>query len=227
MLLQKALGVVVYIISHCLKVTLRPKILGAERLKTDQRYILGFWHGKQFVPSLYYPSKNKPVAALVSASKDGQIMSTFLHCLGFQTVRGSSNRKAVSSLVMLIRAAKAGSCVAVTPDGPRGPIYTAKPGVAFLSTKTGLAFVPFGSAVSRKWVIDSWDRYEIPKPFARCVFYIGEPIKLEAGIDPQKASQLISNAIWEADLAALGYLHGTQATAPGAQCLNDNKHPTK
>ncbi|MAZ43770.1 MAG: hypothetical protein CMF48_01140 [Legionellales bacterium] len=218
---HKLLGVLVFIISRCLKFTLRHEVVGKENFVPHKQHILCFWHGKQFVPSLFYPPENKPVTALVSASKDGQIMSTFLHCLGFQTVRGSSSRKAVSSLVMMLKAARGGSSVAVTPDGPRGPIYTAKPGVAFLATKTGLEVVPFGSAVSRKWVIQSWDRYEIPKPFSKCVFYIGKPFKLSPKMSPEEASRLISSAIWEADLAALGRLHGISDLKLDAQCQSD------
>lgn len=149
-------------------------------------------------------------------------MSTFLHCLGFSTVRGSSNRKAVSGLVTLIRALKGNSSVAVTPDGPRGPIYSAKPGVAFLATKTGIAFVPFGSAISRKWVLKSWDRYEIPKPFSKCVFHIGKPVTIDPSLNAEEASRLITNAIWEADLAALSRLHGISGKVPGDQCLPEN-----
>ena len=222
MWVQKCLGTMVTGVSWLIKLTLRPTVLVPE--SSSQTAVLAFWHGKQFVPSLFFPDTLRPVTAMVSASKDGQIMSTFLHWLGFNTIRGSSNRKAVSALVMLLKVLRSGQSVAVTPDGPRGPIYCAKPGVGFLATKTGRPIVPFGSAISRKWVIKSWDRYEIPKPFARCVFVVGEPVWLPKDITPEGATQLINNAIFEADLKALRVLHGITCPERDDQCQNDKKN---
>lgn len=209
MLFRKFLGLLAYMVGLLLKMTLRVTIVGRERLDEEKRYIFAFWHGKQFMPALFFRGK-WTITALVSASRDGQIMASWLNLLGYKAIRGSSNRKAVSGLVLLLKALRDGNAVGVTPDGPRGPIYCAKHGVAYLATKTGVEFVPFGSAFSRRWLISSWDRYEIPKPFARGVFVIGKPVHIPSDCDQDQATRLIEKAIRDADLEATLRLHGAQ-----------------
>jgi lysophospholipid acyltransferase (LPLAT)-like uncharacterized protein len=75
---------------------------------------------------------------------------------------------------------KDGSDLGVTIDGPRGPRYVAKPGAAYLARKSGNPVVPFNVSVKRKWVMRSWDRFEVPLPFSRAVVLVGNPIYVEA-----------------------------------------------
>ena len=42
----------------------------------------------------------------------------------------------------------------------------------------GAPMVPLACAADRAWHLDRWDDFMIPKPFARVVYAIGEPIKV-------------------------------------------------
>ena len=128
-----------------------------------------FWHNRLFViPHLqnrFLPER--PGAALTSASKDGEILAGLLQRFNIRPVRGSSSRRGATALIELIRLCRQGYNVAITPDGPRGPRYRLNPGVIALAQNTGAPVMPIRVAYSAAWELRSWDRFLIPKPFAR------------------------------------------------------------
>ena len=83
------------------------------------------------------------------------------------TRAGLSSRRGPQALRELVTWAERGFDIAVTPDGPRGPRYRVQPGVISLSQLTGLPIVPVGYHLSSKVSANSWDRFQIPLPFAR------------------------------------------------------------
>jgi lysophospholipid acyltransferase (LPLAT)-like uncharacterized protein len=76
--------------------------------------------------------------------------------------------------------------VGITIDGPQGPRYVAKRGAAYLARRSGNPVVPFCISADKKWVMRSWDRFEIPKPFTRAVVLIGTPIYINAGASEEE-----------------------------------------
>jgi len=113
------------------------------------------------------------IAALVSASKDGGLLTAILECFDVQPVRGSSSRRGPQALLELTTWAERGYDLAITPDGPRGPRYQVQDGVMSLAQVTGLPIVPFSYYLNWKWQANSWDRFQIPLPFSRCEFVLG------------------------------------------------------
>ena len=81
--------------------------------------------------------------------------------------------------VETLRALKNQRDVGITMDGPQGPRYLAKPGAAFLARKSGHPVIPFCVSADKKWIMNSWDHFQIPKPFSRAVVLIGNPIFAE------------------------------------------------
>lgn len=118
----------------------------------------------------------KGMAAMVSASRDGGFLSGVLECFRVQPVRGSSSRRGHQALLELTTWAERGYDLAITPDGPRGPCYVVQEGVMSLAQLTGSPIVPFSYHASRKFRAKSWDRFQIPLPFARCEMNVAEPI---------------------------------------------------
>ena len=115
-------------------------------------------------------------AAMVSASKDGGFLTGILECFNVQPVRGSSSRRGPQALLELTTWAERGYDLAITPDGPRGPIYVVQPGVMSLAQITGLPIVPVSYSVNWKIRAKSWDRFQIPLPFSRCEMIYEKPI---------------------------------------------------
>jgi hypothetical protein len=108
------------------------------------------------------------LAAMVSASRDGAFLTAVLEALHVQPVRGSSSRRGRQALLEMTRWAERGYDLAITPDGPRGPRYKVQPGIISLAQITGLPILPFSYHLNWKVQIKSWDRFQIPIPFARC-----------------------------------------------------------
>jgi hypothetical protein len=174
-------------------------------IDTSKHYTYGFWHDKHFSPAMFFTKSfgNGKHAGLVSASRDGDILSTWLKLMGYHVVRGSSSRKAISSVVQLIDICKEGYSVGIAADGPRGPQYQAKSGVAYVAYKSGLGLIPLGAAYSSKWQFKkSWDKFQLPLPFSRVLFYHGQPLQITDINDIEQINQQVAQAINAADTNA-------------------------
>jgi lysophospholipid acyltransferase (LPLAT)-like uncharacterized protein len=142
-----------------------------------QPYILCLWHNRVlFFPYIIrrFTPARKPTP-LVSASKDGALLADMIHRFGFPTVAGSSSRRGISALLRLAEVIAAGRDVAITPDGPRGPVYELSPGVIFLAQRTGAPVLPIHVEFSRCWRMRSWDRFILPMPFSTARVTFAEP----------------------------------------------------
>ena len=154
-------------------------------LVRDQPVIFAIWHNRLLMlPRVFDPCfPSRPSVGLISASRDGELISVFIERSGYGTIRGSSSRKGVIALRQLVDAIAAGMNVLITPDGPRGPIYEASQGVVFLAQKTGAPVVPIHMEYSRYWRIKSWDRFFVPRPFATLRAIFGAPLQMQATED--------------------------------------------
>jgi lysophospholipid acyltransferase (LPLAT)-like uncharacterized protein len=124
-----------------------------------------FWH-RCTLPCGWYFRKFH-CSILISRSFDGELIAQTLQLLGYTSVRGSSSRGGAASLLALQSLVERGVLVVFTADGPRGPIYQTKIGPVKLAQMTGQAMGSFYLLPERAWVMRSWDRFLIPKPFSR------------------------------------------------------------
>ena len=146
-----------------------------------------FWH-RCVIPACYR-FRGQKIAVMTSRSFDGEYIARIIRNFGFIPVRGSSSRGAVGALIGMRRELEQDHVVAFTIDGPRGPRYVAKPGPILLAKKTGISVSCFYVHVERAWVLNSWDRMMIPKPFSRAVIYASSPISVPAdATDEQMAA---------------------------------------
>jgi hypothetical protein len=120
--------------------------------------------------------RNAGIRVMSSNSYDGEYMGRIIRKFGFVAVKGSSSRNAVRALLGLRRALQQGWAVAFTLDGPRGPRYKVKPGPVALARSSGVPLTMFHIAVDRAWVLNTWDRLIVPKPFSRVLMRIGKLI---------------------------------------------------
>jgi len=158
--------------------TVRVKRMGADHFECFRRegepVIFVFWHG-QMLP-LVHVHRNEGVVVLVSEHADGEYITRVLHRHGFGTARGSSTRGATRGLKGLIREARAGRDLALTPDGPKGPAREFKPGALAVAQVTGLPVIPLAAGAASAWRLTSWDRFLIPKPFSLVRVAYGEAV---------------------------------------------------
>lgn len=134
-------------------------------LPADGPAVLAGWHGEQVALLLAY--RNTGMRVLVSRSRDGQLATSALARLGVGAIRGSSSTGGAAALREGIRHLQAGGRVAVLVDGPRGPRHQPAQGAATLAAMTGVPIVCMRAFTRRALRLRSWDRFEVPLPFAR------------------------------------------------------------
>ena len=153
-----------------------------------QRVIFALWHG-ELLP-LLWQHRGEGVAVMISEHRDGEIIARIAESLGYATVRGSTSKGASRALIGLVRALESGRSVAVTPDGPRGPAHIFAPGAAIAAQRTGVPILPVRVSASRAWRLKSWDRFLIPKPFARVDVHYGALTSVQADT-PRAAAEMV------------------------------------
>lgn len=157
--------------------TARFEVEGAEHYRqfteAGRPVIFVLWHGR-LLP-LAYHHRHQDLVALVSRSKDGEYIARVLERWGFDPVRGSSSRGGGTALRQLVRRARGGRTLTLTPDGPRGPRQRMKPGALIAAQMSGLPLIPVAAGADRGWWFESWDRFLVPKPGARIRVAYGEP----------------------------------------------------
>lgn len=138
--------------------------------------IAPFWHRCVFSATYFF--RNRGISVMTSRSFDGEYIARIIESFGFNAVRGSSSRGAVRALLGMHTVIEAQGIAAFTIDGPRGPIYIAKPGPTLLARNTGQPIRCFYVAVRDAWIMNSWDRFMIPKPFTRAHVRWSAPIAI-------------------------------------------------
>jgi lysophospholipid acyltransferase (LPLAT)-like uncharacterized protein len=151
-------------------------------------YIGALWHNRLLVFPLvlrrFFPERHG--AALISASRDGDLLADAVRRFGYDVVRGSSSRLGASAILQLAQVLASGGDVVITPDGPRGPAYELGPGIIFLAQKSGAAVVPMNLEYSRCWRLGSWDRFIVPRPFAKVRVLINRPHRVGSTATPEE-----------------------------------------
>lgn len=177
---------------NVLLVTVKITIYNSEKLAElkNQNYVLGFWHGTMLIP--WYLHRNKDFAALVSQSKDGEILSRILTKWKYVIARGSSNVGGKDALNILLDQANNKYSIAITPDGPTGPPHIFKAGAVVTAKKSNIPLVLLGIAHESKYQLKSWDKFEIPKPFSKIAAVYSDPIFIDSALDFDGTSAVIS-----------------------------------
>jgi lysophospholipid acyltransferase (LPLAT)-like uncharacterized protein len=151
-------------------------------------YIGALWHNRLLIFPLVLRRllPNRGGAALISASRDGDLLADAIHRFGYDVIRGSSSRLGARAILQLTEMLTSGRDVVITPDGPRGPAYELGPGIVFLAQKSGAAVLPMNLEFSHCWRLGSWDRFIVPRPFAKVRVLIGQPHVVKATSTPEE-----------------------------------------
>jgi len=149
-----------------------------------EKIIFSIWHNRLALSLMMYRryvvrfAPERRMAAMVSASRDGGLLARVLEHFSVEPVRGSSSRRGPQALREMISWAERGHDLAITPDGPRGPCYQVQDGVISTAQLTGLPIVPVSYHLNWKFRPKSWDRFQVPLPFARCRIRTGDVVRV-------------------------------------------------
>src|SRR5215210_4037106 len=183
--------------------TLRWRTEGLEHfdriVAAGRQPIMTFWHGR-ILPATYY-FRGRGIVVITSENFDGEWIAGIIERFGYGTARGSTSRGALRALLQLKRDMAAGLPAGFTVDGPRGPARVSQPGAVWLAKATGHPVLPFHLEADRSWSIKSWDRTQIPKPFATVAIAMGEPFNVPDDADAAEIER--SRTLLETRLKAL------------------------
>ncbi len=169
-------------------------------LAAGRPFIGAFWHGRMMmIPHGW--ARRAPMHMLISAHPDGRIIAGAVAYFGIETIAGSTRRGGSAALRTMLKMLKDGRCVAITPDGPRGPAMTASLGIINLARLSQAPIVPITYATSRRRIAATWDRFHLPLPFGRGVFLWGEPLEFAADLDENGVEA--ARALLEERMAAM------------------------
>lgn len=175
--------------------TCRFEVEGADRFRRYQEagggVIFTLWHGRQL--PLTYHHRNQGIVAIISRSGDGEYIARIVEAWGYGAARGSSHRGGSEALRDLVKHARKGRSLAVTPDGPRGPRQKLKMGAVVAAQLTGLPMVPMAGAATRGWWFGGWDRFLVPKPFSTIHVAYGEPHEVPRNAAPEELERIAAS----------------------------------
>ncbi len=157
----------------------------------NKNYILAFWHGTMLLPWYLYGSQK--FAALISKSKDGDLLAKILKHWNYNVVRGSSSTGGDIALAIMIDFAKNDYSVTITPDGPRGPVHKFKAGAVITAKKSEVPLILAGVGYQKKKVLSNWDKFEVPYFFSKAKIVYSEPIFIGANLSYEETSNIIIN----------------------------------
>ena len=161
----------------------------------DEYFVLCAWHDALLIPTFAAPRwLRQRCCCLVSQHQDGGYLADAMAWMDYTTVRGSSKRGGVEALRELVNET-AGKHIIVTPDGPRGPRRTLKPGVAFIAAQTGRRLLPGAFVVKHGWRIrGSWTDLLIPFPFTTIYVMTGDPITIPSNLSRMELGKYVEQA---------------------------------
>lgn len=159
---------------------------GWQRMRAEKKpWVFALWHA--VLLPIAYKHSNEGVAVLVSQHRDGELIARVLAAWGNSTVRGSTTRGGSRALLAMIKELEQGIPVAVTPDGPKGPAEEFQGGALIAAQRAGVPVIAMAVHADRAWRLKSWDRFMIPKLFARVTFAYGDPAMV-GGTSPREAA---------------------------------------
>ena len=151
-------------------------------LERNESFIYSFWHDQLLMCPLTWQS-NSNIKVLISKHRDGDIIAQLISNLGFEAIRGSThktnkikNKGGLLSARKMIKSLKNGISIGISPDGPKGPRHKVSEGILSISRLSKSVILPVGIGFKKKWVLNTWDKFIIPKPFNEITVVWGDPI---------------------------------------------------
>lgn len=175
--------------------------------------ILMLWHNRLAIiaPALWHHGRHLKFAALISASRDGELLAAFVeNYKGCRAIRVSHSARHHALREVISQLKSGDEVLLVTPDGPRGPRYKVKPGIALAAKASNAHVIPVTWSANRFWQLRTWDKLIFPKPFSRILLTFGDAIKLE----DEQGELALENALHSLTLSTCAKVTANRARWP-------------
>jgi lysophospholipid acyltransferase (LPLAT)-like uncharacterized protein len=156
---------------------------GKALFQSEAPVIFAVWHG-HLLASLYlsriFARLKPPIVLMASPSRDGEFIAEVARGLGFLVCPGSRRKGGFQALQQLAAYVRQGHSAGLAADGSRGPARVVQKGVLYLARETQTPILPLAAASSRRITLNTWDRFEVPLPFGRCVLLVDAPLRISS-----------------------------------------------
>ena len=178
-----------YYILRCYLFLVRIRVVGEEIalgcLSDHGRLVIAVWHQRLLAAVAYVIKfRNFEPIIMISRSKDGELATRMARRFGLVPIRGSSSRGGTSALLAITEALKSRPAAIHIVDGPKGPKGIVKPGLISMARLSGAVILPVIISAKKAWIVNSWDRFLIPKPFSDVIIEWGQPFVVPRDADP-------------------------------------------
>ncbi len=158
--------------------TTRWRYVGFEQAERDIANgiprIFCMWHGRLAAMPYFRDWRDQPFASFVSDHRDAQIATMLMRKKGLEVIDVQTSGNKTGSIRAAVKAAKAGSSVGITPDGPLGPREIVQPGAIMIASQSQTRLSPVAYSTRRRFVLNTWDRFVLPLPFGRGAFVMAD-----------------------------------------------------
>lgn len=149
-----------------------------KRVAENPRFFL-LWHNRLAMMPMAWKYATGELTILASNHRDGTLVARALSHFGIGTISVTSKTVNLRAARSIIDTFKGGSCIGMTPDGPRGPKMRLKPTSLHWARKCSAEVDLIAYSVKRRIVLRSWDQFMIPLPFNRGIIMAKPGCKLE------------------------------------------------
>lgn len=178
--------------SRTFRLTIENEKAWLDYLGQGGKVLLCVWHQQFFAAIRHFKSyESYQPTLMISKSQDGDIIARIAEKQGWCAVRGSSSRDGGKAMKEVIERLKTSGLAGHIVDGPQGPAGIVKAGVISIARAANAVVVPFYTSADRAWFFNSWDRFMLPKPFARVTIRFGDMMTFPAGDDHAFESQRV------------------------------------
>ena len=202
---DKLNGNALFWLSQIVRKTSRYQVSGIEHLQSaqaaNQPLVLATWHGMTMMLVGFFANHYnlENIVLLMPDDWRGEALQVFANKLNTEPfpmdLKGEANMATARQLATLVRRVKQGHDCYITPDGPDGPAYVIKPGVAFIAQKAKAPILPLGAYARNSYQVNRWDQYTVPYPFSRISIAIGEPIWVKKGEELTAVSHTLTDTL--------------------------------
>ncbi len=182
--------------------TLDLRVFGHEHvaavLRQQRPFLVVVWHGRGLLPIFFF--QGYPLVIYSSQSRNGRapllsrtarrITLASLQHLGYRVLDASQFASESRGVIRFLQFLERGRGGLIAADGPGGPMFRAKPGATYMAKKTGVLLLPVAAAIRDALALDSWDRFEVPRPFTKAALVIGEAIDVPDDIEDAQLEAL-------------------------------------
>ncbi len=190
---------------HLVTRTARFHVEGGEQLERAEAsglpLLWAFWHQQVMLAAHYIYRQDDPArySNLIVGDDRGFALAHAGRRLGLHAavkVDMQGNPVVAGRAVLeVVKAMKRGYRSMIAPDGPDGPAFTPKAGMAFVAQKAEALILPMGAYCRPAWKLRRWDEYLVTLPFSDFFYVFGQPIQAMRREDSQSLTDRVAAAL--------------------------------